>query len=345
NEYKLKSGDDTLRAEMIVLRDTLSINTENSCEPQADKFNELENRIDNESNELIASFKQLQLDAKDYLRSLEEKSESSYDLGLKVKNASKVWQQNLQTLAVKLASSQSRILELTAEKEKLVKVNEQDSNRVATLETEIIQLKEELNRHKEHIQNQNGGDDVENCAASQDDEEEEQFVYPVNPEKQEIPESSSQSTENTSQPSPIMATQTIFASDTDSNTSSNSSRSSKNEEDAIRETLIKKHYESKISQLTNQLNSADQKTVQLHKSLKVIQEKLVESENLKLRSEQENVKLQNELSRLKEKLNEDRANYDKQLKEMTGWTEQRQNKIKELGDELSGYEAGTSRNE
>ncbi|CAG8597575.1 17744_t:CDS:10, partial [Racocetra fulgida] len=249
--------------------------------------------IDNESNELIASFKQLQLNAKDYLKALEEKSESSYDLGLRVKNASKVWQQNLQTLAVKLASSQN-----------LIKLK---NNCEISYKTNNSLLISKL--------------------ASQDDDEEE-FVYPVNPEKQEIPESSSQSIENTSQLSTIMTTQTISA-----------------RSDIGMKTLIKKHYESKISQLTNQLNSADQKSVQLHNSLKVIKEKLVESENLKLRSEQENVKLQNELSRLKEKLNEDRANYDTQLKEMRGWAEQRQNKDKELDDELSGYKAGTSRNE
>ncbi|CAG8446688.1 12724_t:CDS:10 [Cetraspora pellucida] len=363
NEYKLKGGDDTFRAEMIVLRDTLSINPENSFEPQTDKFNELQDRIDNESNELIASFRQLQLNAKDYLKSLEVKSESSYDLGFKVKNASKVWQQNLQTLAVKLASAQSRILDLTAEKEKLVKVNEHDSNRAATLETEIARLKEELNRHKEHTLNPNGsmhppktGDGVENCTAPQDDDEEEEFVYPVNPEKKESPEHSSQLNENTLHPTTIMTPQTRFVSDTDSSTSSNGNvgthalerdigRSSKNEEDAIRATLIKKHYESRISQLTEQLQLANRKSVQLHTSLKVIQEKLVDSENQKLRSEQENVKLQNELSRLREKLNEDRANHDKQVKEMEGWTEQRQNKIRELNDQLSRYEAGTSRNE
>ncbi|CAG8459452.1 12390_t:CDS:2, partial [Dentiscutata heterogama] len=323
-------GDDTLRAEMIALRDTLSIDIENSYESQMNKFNELHDRIDNESNELIESFRKLQLNARDYLKSLEEKSESSYELGLNVKNASKVWQQNLQTLAVKLASAQNRISELMAEKEKLVKMNEYDTNRVATLEAEITRLKEELNIQKKRSED----DDVENCA--------------------ENLESSGQSIENASHSTTIITEQSKSATDTDSNASHNGNlgvntlerdigRSSKNEDE--RETLIKKHYEFRITQLTDQLQLADKKSVQLNKSLKVIQDKLVDSENLKLRSEQENVKLQNELSQLKEKLNEERANYDKQVKEMEGWTQQRENKIKELNDQLVGFEAGTSRNE
>ncbi|CAG8484618.1 13999_t:CDS:10, partial [Gigaspora rosea] len=350
HELRLKGGEDTLRAEMIVLRDTLSVDHENSYESQMNKFNELNDKIDNESNEIIASFRQLQLNAGDYLKSLEEKSESSYDLGLKVKNASKVWQQNLQTLAVKLASTQNRISELMAEKEKLVKVNECDSNKVATLEADITRLKEELNIQKKRSEYQNGSmnslktedDGFENCA--------------VDSEKQESLESSGQSIENASHSATVMTEQSKSAIDSDFNASRNGNlgvntlerdigRSSKNDDDALRETLIKKHFESKISQLVEQLQLADNKSVQLNKSLKVAQEKLVDSENLKLRSEQENVKLQNELSQLKEKLNEERANYDKQVKEMERWTQQREKKIKELDDQLAGFEAGTSRNE
>ncbi|RIB25273.1 hypothetical protein C2G38_508491 [Gigaspora rosea] len=366
HELRLKGGEDTLRAEMIVLRDTLSVDHENSYESQMNKFNELNDKIDNESNEIIASFRQLQLNAGDYLKSLEEKSESSYDLGLKVKNASKVWQQNLQTLAVKLASTQNRISELMAEKEKLVKVNECDSNKVATLEADITRLKEELNIQKKRSEYQNGSmnslktedDGFENCAASQDEDEDDndEFIYPVDSEKQESLESSGQSIENASHSATVMTEQSKSAIDSDFNASRNGNlgvntlerdigRSSKNDDDALRETLIKKHFESKISQLVEQLQLADNKSVQLNKSLKVAQEKLVDSENLKLRSEQENVKLQNELSQLKEKLNEERANYDKQVKEMERWTQQREKKIKELDDQLAGFEAGTSRNE
>ncbi|CAG8485377.1 4707_t:CDS:10 [Scutellospora calospora] len=353
NDHKLKGEDDTFRAEMIVLRDTLSINLENSFEPQIDKFNELNDKIDNKSNEIIASFRQLQLNARNYLKSLEGKSELSCELGLKVKNASKAWQQNLQTLIVKLASIQGCISELTAEKEKLVKANEYSSNRVVALETEITRLKEELNRQKELAKS--GNDYVENCAASQqvnveeeDDDDEEQFIYPVDTGKQENLESSNKSIENASHliGLTIMTAETTKSvTDADINTSREGNLGIGNEDDALRETLVKKHYESKISQLTEHLQIADKKSVQLHTTLKVLQEKLVDSENLKLRSEQENLKFQDEISKMKEELAEVRVNNDKQVKEMTGWIEQGKNTLKELDDKLAEYEAGTSRNE
>ncbi|CAG8718196.1 3440_t:CDS:10, partial [Gigaspora rosea] len=148
NEQKLKEGDDVLQSEVIVLRDTLDIILGLSYESQIDQFNALREKIDNESNELIESFNQLQSNARDYLNSLKEKADSSYELGLKVKKASLGWQQNLQKLVVKMASTQSQITELTAEKANLMKANESDSNKIKVLEDQISQLKEELDKQK-----------------------------------------------------------------------------------------------------------------------------------------------------------------------------------------------------
>ncbi|CAG8581998.1 17742_t:CDS:10, partial [Funneliformis caledonium] len=146
NEQKLKEGDDALRFELIALRQTLSINLGLADETQSEQFNALSENFDSESNEIIASFKQLQSSTREYLNALKDDSDSSYELGVKVKNASLTWQKNLHKFAFKLASAQNRITELTSENELLIKTNENDSNKVAALEKEISTLKEELEK-------------------------------------------------------------------------------------------------------------------------------------------------------------------------------------------------------
>ncbi|CAI2169160.1 11663_t:CDS:10 [Funneliformis geosporum] len=149
NEQKLREGDDALRFELIALRQTLSINLGLADETQSEQFNvsnvrALSENFDSESNEIIASFKKLQSNTREYLNAFKDDPDSSYELSVKVKNASLAWQQNLHIFAVKLAFAQSRITELTSDKELLIKTNENSSNKVAALEKEISALKEEL---------------------------------------------------------------------------------------------------------------------------------------------------------------------------------------------------------
>ncbi|KAG9295922.1 hypothetical protein G9A89_006661 [Geosiphon pyriformis] len=142
NENKMRDGEDSLRIEIAALRDTLSINLGLSEDPHFDKFNTLYNKIDSEANEIISGFRQLQASAREYLKALKENSHSSHSLGLQMKSASQAWHQNLQNLAVKLASSQNQIQELAAEKEKLAHENETNARKVSILNTEILRLKE-----------------------------------------------------------------------------------------------------------------------------------------------------------------------------------------------------------
>jgi chromosome segregation ATPase len=146
NEQKLKEGDDALRSELIALRQTLSINLGLADETQSEQFNALSEKVDSESREIIESFKQLQFSTREYLNALKENSDSSYELSVKVRNASQAWQKNLQNLAIKLTSAQNKISELAAENESLTKKNESGSNKVSILETEISRLREELQK-------------------------------------------------------------------------------------------------------------------------------------------------------------------------------------------------------
>ncbi|RIA87573.1 hypothetical protein C1645_807229 [Glomus cerebriforme] len=148
NEQKLKEDDDVLRAELNALRKALSINLGLADETQSEQFNILSENIDSESYEIIESFKQLQFSTRDYLNALKENSDTSHELSIKVKNASQIWQKNLQTLAIKFTSAQNKISELTAEKESLVKANENDSKKLSILESEISRLREELDKQR-----------------------------------------------------------------------------------------------------------------------------------------------------------------------------------------------------
>ncbi|RHZ51962.1 hypothetical protein Glove_467g10 [Diversispora epigaea] len=415
HEQKLKEGDDVLRNEIIALRETLSINL-GLDENQNDQFSALKDKIDPESNELIESFRHLQSSAREYLNSLKEKS-GSYELGLKVKNASQVWHRNLQKLAINLSNAQNRISELIAEKENLIKANENDSTKVESLEKEIIRLKEELenqkatadnligkggsssddglilnneittttsrstsrsttgerfdiitkddeeqnNSHQEQISStstttttttqDNDRANVEELKRgspisfedfqeSDDDDDNESgiFVYPVGAVKGTSFESSGQSTKELSL-LPTVGTQTSVYRNGIS-LDPNIARSAKSEDAANREQLIKKHYESKIAQLQEMIQLSDSKSLRLYQSLKLMKEKLAESENAKLRTEQENLKFQHELSLLKEKIIEERDDKNTQINAMTEWIEQQNNKIKELETERTEYEAG-----
>ncbi|CAG8493422.1 14183_t:CDS:10 [Racocetra persica] len=400
NEQKLKEGDDVLQAEVIVLRDTLEINLGLSYESQIDQFSALREKFDSESNELIESFKQLQSNARDYLKSLKEKSDSSYELGLKVKSASLVWQQNLQKLVVKLASTQSKITELTLDNENLIKLNESDSTKIKDLETQISQLREELDRQKAtynglatEMNQQQGGNNVENgvtsnevtsllanglngissngvnhndTLANKDNSETREnninsFVYPHDSEKGESTEPSDQPIKDTSRPTAItVMTTPITRSTTDdidinANRNGNSSilelerdigRVTKSEGDTRqREALIKNHYESKINQLTEQLQLSDSKSLRLYKASKIIQGRLAEADEGKSRAEQEKTRLQNELDQLKEKLREERENFKTQIDEMTKWINKQDEAIEDKERQLKDLKAGTSRYE
>ncbi|CAJ0753018.1 12058_t:CDS:10 [Entrophospora sp. SA101] len=148
NEQNLKKSDDYIQAEIDALKEILFINLGLTHEgDNGIQFNELGDKMDPESREIIASFKQLQSSARDYLKSIKDKSGKSQELGLKVKKASQSWQNSLQLLATKLSNAQ----ELTTEKEILVKTNEADSNKVTNLEAEINRLKEELAKQKENV--------------------------------------------------------------------------------------------------------------------------------------------------------------------------------------------------
>ncbi|CAG8623527.1 11362_t:CDS:10 [Acaulospora morrowiae] len=162
NEQKLREGDDMLWSEVIT---TLSINL-GLEESQINQFNDLQEKIDEDSNVLISSFRQLQSSTRDYLKSLKEKSASSYAKGSKVKEASQIWHKNLQTFAIKLTSVHSRMSELMVEKENLVKVTENGTTKVATLEKEITRLKEELEKQKTTESDHVGNNDQQSCAGN-----------------------------------------------------------------------------------------------------------------------------------------------------------------------------------
>ncbi|CAG8545438.1 7352_t:CDS:10, partial [Racocetra fulgida] len=383
NEQKLKEGDDVLQAEVIVLRDTLEINLGLSYESQIDQFSALCEKFDNESNELIESFKQLQSNARDYLKSLKEKSDSSYELGLKVKSASLVWQQNLQKLVVKLASAQN--------KENLIKVNESDSTKIKDLETQISQLREELDRQKAtynglatEMNQQQGGNNVENgvtsnevtsllvnglngissngvnhhdTLANKDNSETREnninsFVYPHDSEKGESTEPSDQPIKDTSRPTAITVMTTPITRSTTDDIDINANRNGNSSilelerdiggDTRKREALIKNHYESKINQLTEQLQLSDSKSLRLYKASKIIQGRLAEADEGKSRAEQEKTRLQNELDQLKEKLREERENFKTQIDEMTKWINKQDEAIEDKERQLKDFKAGTS---
>ncbi|CAG8437415.1 1711_t:CDS:10 [Scutellospora calospora] len=383
NEQKLKEGDYVSQAEVITLRDILTINLGLSHESQNDQFNAL-HEIDNESYELIESFRELQSNARYYLESLKEKpdSDSSDELGSKVKNSSLVWQQNLQKLAVKLASAQNRITELTAEKEKLIKVSEAESNKIKILESQISQLKEELDNQKSTYNGlttkmkgdnntENGVCDNEvvngvNKISSNDvnkdnagkrendtnitsqendyDDDNESFIYPNDAEKRESTELSDQPIKDTSRPTALTVVTSPITRSTTDDIDINASRNvTKSEDDAKqREALIKKNYESKINQLTEQLQMSDSKSVRLFSGLKLMKEKLVEADDGRSRAEQEKKMLQNELNQLKEKLHEERENYKRQIDTMTVWIDKQHediaNKNRQLEELRANYD-------
>ncbi|CAG8496960.1 21050_t:CDS:10, partial [Dentiscutata erythropus] len=294
HEQKLKEGDDVLRNEIDALRETLSINL-GLGENQNDQFNALKDKIDPESNELIESFRHLQSSAREYLNSLKENS-GSYELGLKVKNASQVWHQNLQKLAINLSNAQT-------EKEKLIKANENDSTKVETLEKEIIRLKEELENQKATANSLVGKSGaftkMEECFDNDDDPPllSGIFVYPIGTVKSTNIESSGQSTKELSLLSTVGTQTSVFRNGI--SLDHNIGRSAKSEDAANREQLIKKHYEAKIAQLQEMIQLSDSKSLRLYQSLKLMKEKLTESENAKSRTEQENQKLQHEISIMK----------------------------------------------
>ncbi|CAG8667633.1 14687_t:CDS:10, partial [Acaulospora colombiana] len=331
NEQKMREDDDMIRAEVITM---LSINL-GIEESQNDQFNTLQEKIDEESNELIASFKQLQSSSRDYLKSLKEKSISSHERGLKAKDASQIWHRNLHNFAIKLTTAHNRVSELTAEKENLVRVNENDTTKVAALEKEIIRLKEELEKQKAS-DDRLADNGQPSYAVSELDEDQDARAHPDSKETgsplsfEHLQEASDNeddddngsavfvypSTEkvNSNSPSqsmkePLYPPSTLMIDDTDNLGNFNVGtlelerdigRVTKSEDDAKqRESLIKNHYEARISQLNEQLQLADSKSVRLIKTYEIMKGKLADAENEKLRSNQEISRLQHEISTIK----------------------------------------------
>ncbi|GES77362.1 protein phosphatase 1 regulatory subunit 21 isoform X1 [Rhizophagus clarus] len=375
NEQKLKEDDDVLRAELNALRQTLLINLGLADGAQSEQLNILSEKMDTESNEIIESFKYLQHSTREYLNSLKENPDSSYELSIRVKNASQVWQRNLQTLAVKFTSAQSKISELTTKNEILVKANETGSNKVSDLESKISRLSEELDKQKissqESYNNNNESlseqssmnNSISNPKlnssgfngpilkpASQNDEikEEEsgppklsedpndsdddvEFVYPVNPS---VEPSVNDNKESTVQPASAKST----LADDDDNVTGNGIAASflplerdmsgrKDDDAKQRENLIKKHYECKITQLTEQLQLADSKATRFYKALETLQSRLAAAES-------KNAKLQKELANSKEIFAEERKNHENSVETMqkfiTDLSEEKENLINQL---------------
>ncbi|CAG8444944.1 8383_t:CDS:10 [Ambispora gerdemannii] len=456
NECKMKDEEDSLRAEVSALQDTLSITL--GLSEDSDKFNTLYNKVDSEADEIIASFRQLQSSAREYLMALKENSRS-HSLGLQMKNASQAWHQNLQILAVKLASSQSRISELALEKEKLAKENENNARKIAMLETEIVRLKEELakqhsndttkketesakietngtsateenhlleenftllekeniieneisketqrdvkntlpvndandanginheetltkdekdisqeetqdqiaSNHDSDINTDGNEDDVdlaaeiaaahllsaaelgtvddnapENNAVTNaegdeedDDDDESVFVYEPTDETQISQDHQTSLLETTREIKTLQSMQPLnirlFNSERDQDQSivmlEHDTERMAISGDATRELLIKKHYETKIQQLTEQLQLADSKSVRFHKALKVMQAKLSEAEIEKENFRKDILKLQDEKTQAKIEFDETKQNHQKQVDLMTDFINQLQ---------------------
>ncbi|CAB4386328.1 unnamed protein product [Rhizophagus irregularis] len=389
NEQKLKEDDDVLRAELNALRQTLLINLGLADGAQSEQLNTLSEKMDSESNEIIESFRLLQNNTREYLNSLKENKENpdlSYELSLKVKNSSQVWQKNLQNLAIKFTSAQSKISELTTKNEFLVKVNETDSSKVSDLEAKISRLREELDKQKVSSQDLNNnnnnislseqsstklnnsvGNSVLNSnefnesilkSASQSDEvkeengpskifddqnesdEEVEFVYPVNPS---IEPPVNENKESTAQAASAKST---LADDDDNNATGNGIAASflalerdmsgrKDDDAKQRENLIKKHYECKITQLTEQLQLADGKATRFYKALETMQSRLANAES-------KNAKLQKELAKSNEIFADERKSHEKSIETMQKYiTELSDDKVK-LTNQLNQLKAGPS---
>ncbi|CAG8529923.1 12978_t:CDS:10 [Rhizophagus irregularis] len=336
NEQKLKEDDDVLRAELNALRQTLLINLGLADGAQSEQLNTLSEKMDSESNEIIESFRLLQNNTREYLNSLKENKENpdlSYELSLKVKNSSQVWQKNLQNLAIKFTSAQSKIFELTTKNEFLVKVNETDSSKVSDLEAKISRLREELDKQKESGPSKIFDDQNES-------DEEVEFVYPVNPS---IEPPVNENKESTAQAASAKST---LADDDDNNATGNGIAASflalerdmsgrKDDDAKQRENLIKKHYECKITQLTEQLQLADGKATRFYKALETMQSRLANAES-------KNAKLQKELAKSNEIFADERKSHEKSIETMQKYiTELSDDKVK-LTNQLNQLKAGPS---
>ncbi|CAJ0920806.1 17017_t:CDS:10 [Entrophospora sp. SA101] len=140
NEQKIKDGDNGLRCEMDTLRDILSLHLGLSDDNKFDQF-----EYDSEFSEIIASYKQLQSSARNYLQTLGDNSDEVNELATKVKKASQLWQQNLQILAIKLKSAQKFENSKLKNEQKVREAKEIDSNKkIISLEFENSRLKSEL---------------------------------------------------------------------------------------------------------------------------------------------------------------------------------------------------------
>jgi len=379
NEQKLKEDDDVLRAELNALRQTLLINLGLADGAQSEQLNILSEKMDSESNEIIESFKQLQSNTREYLKSLKdnENPDSSYELSIKVKNASQVWQKNLQTLAIKFTSAQSKITDLTTKNELLVKAKETE---VSDLEAKISRLREELDKQKisQELNNINNDESLSEQSTilnnsignsklnsnefnesilSQNDEikkeesgppklfedpdesdEEEAFVYPVNPSESLVNENK----ESTSQAASAKST---LADDDDNNVTGNGAASflalerdmsgRKDDDAKQRENLIKKHYECKITQLTEQLQLADSKATRFYKAIETLQSRLANAES-------KNAKLQKELAKSNETFTDERKNHQMSIDTMQKYIAELSDDKVNLTSQLNQLKAGPS---
>ncbi|CAH1757479.1 11296_t:CDS:10 [Entrophospora sp. SA101] len=363
NEQNLKKSDDYIQAEIDALKEILFINLGLTHEgDNGIQFNELGDKMDPESREIIASFKQLQS-----------------KLGLKVKKASQSWQNSLQLLATKLSNAQDRVSELTTEKEILVKTNEADSNKVTNLEAEINRLKEELAKQKENVlyteKGFNDSEDEEYTMISGENENEESLSSSFSLSKKK---SNNNISENSNHHRQLQQKSSLDGNNEDEyletinkvitfalNTAINTTidrdemfdgteingtssdlasirrdigRVVKSDDSKQREGLIHKNYEIKIQKLTEKLQYADSKCLRLSKALKTVQARMVEFESIIKNNAQENENSQTEITLLRTKLDEERANYERQFHEMTDYIEQQSVTIKDLNDRLAEVE-------
>ncbi|CAJ0823549.1 5865_t:CDS:10 [Entrophospora sp. SA101] len=335
NEQNLKKSDDYIQAEIDALKEILFINLGLTHEgDNGIQFNELGDKMDPESREIIASFKQLQSSARDYLKSIKDKSGKSQELGLKVKKASQSWQNSLQLLATKLSNAQDRVSELTTEKEILVKTNEADSNKVTNLEAEINRLKEELAKQKENVlyteKGFNDSEDEEYTMISGENENEESLSSSFSLSKKKSNNNISENSNHhrqlqqkssldgnnedeylevkmeDDQSNNISITNEMFDGTEINGTSSDLAsirrdigRVVKSDDSKQREGLIHKNYEIKIQKLTEKLQYADSKCLRLSKALKTVQARMVEFESIIKNNAQENENSQTEITLLR----------------------------------------------
>nr|CAG8577632.1 5376_t:CDS:10 [Entrophospora candida] len=357
NEQNLKKSDDYIQAEIDALKEILFINLGLTHEgDNGIQFNELGDKMDPESREIIASFKQLQS-----------------KLGLKVKKASQSWQNSLQLLATKLSNAQDRVSELTTEKEILVKTNEADSNKVTNLEAEINRLKEELAKQKENVlyteKGFNDSEDEEYTMISGENENEESLSPSFSLSKKKSNNNISENSNHhrqlqqkssldgnnedeylevkmeDDQSNNISITNEMFDGTEINGTSSDLAsirrdigRAVKSDDSKQREGLIHKNYEIKIQKLTEKLQYADSKCLRLSKALKTVQARMAEFESIIKNNAQENENSQTEITLLRTKLDEERANYERQFHEMTDYIDQQSVTIKNLNDRLAEVE-------